>query len=165
MTDKQTTGKRGGVILTCKCNYCGKEFQRAVSKAISKNQYCCRRCQWDSYKLRIMSDKRKKINSESKLGEKNYRWNGGKRITGGGYIAVYKPEHPNCNKSKGVYEHRLIMEKFLGRYLLRAEIVRHKNKNKQDNRVENLVLFENNKEHLKHHKTLRMGVLKCQEIL
>jgi len=133
-----------------------KEFRVAFSKIKNnKNHYCCERCQWDSYKKRIMSDEHKKINSEKMIGDKHYRWKGGRRIQLG-YILIYKPDHPHCGKTKGVLEHRLVMENFLGRYLKPDEIVHHTNGIRDDNRIENLELFLNNSKHQKqHHKFIK----------
>lgn len=85
-------------------------------------------------------------------GSEHPNWKGGRLISGSGYILVYCPEHPyakRVHKSGGyVWEHRLIMEIKLGRYLHPSEVVHHKNKNKTDNRIENLVLFASNGDHL-----------------
>lgn len=52
-----------------------------------------------------------------------------------------------------IREHRLVMEKMIGRYLLRDEVVHHKNGVPDDNRPENLQLFSENGEHLKFELT------------
>ena len=78
-----------------------------------------------------------------------------KNIKVNGYILIYKPEHPFAKKSGYIFEHRLVMEKFLGRYLLPEERVHHDNDVKDDNRIENLSLFLNTKRHLKYHLGLR----------
>lgn len=55
-------------------------------------------------------------------------------------------------KNKRKYEHHLVMEKMLGRKLKKDEVVHHINKNRLDNKLENLMLFPNNKAHLNFHK-------------
>lgn len=87
----------------------------------------------------------------SKPGKDHPEWKGGRHVDRAGYISVYSPDHPYCRKyTKHVLEHRLVMEQHLGRYLLPTEVVHHKNGIKTDNRIENLMLFEKNSEHLAH---------------
>ena len=82
-----------------------------------------------------------------KQGKNHYNWKGGKRITYKGYMHIYKPNHPFCTNRSYILEHRLVMEKYLGRYLKPEEVVHHINGNKSDNRLKNLRLFANYKEH------------------
>lgn len=100
-------------------------------------------------------------------GEKHRNWRGGRNIQIAGYINVYSPWHPKVKnaKSKYVFEHILVMEKHLGRYLNEGEIVHHINKNKQDNRIENLKLFRNSTEHLVYHNTGRKGKRKHKQVI
>lgn len=58
-----------------------------------------------------------------------------------GYIYVYFRAHPHCDKEGRIFEHRLIMEKKLGRYLFPFENIHHKNGIRNDNRIENLELW------------------------
>lgn len=69
----------------------------------------------------------------------------------GGYKHIYKPEHPFCRKQGYILEHRLVMEKKIGRYLFPAERVHHINGDKLDNRIKNLKLFGNESLHQKYH--------------
>ena len=81
-------------------------------------------------------------------GENHGNWKGGRKIQNG-YYMVHCPSHPKAILGY-VYEHRLIMEQHIGRYLKKDEIVHHKNRNKQDNRLENLEILtpsEHNRVH------------------
>lgn len=76
-------------------------------------------------------------------------WKGGRVINKDGYVGIYSPNHPTFHKThKYVLEHRLVMEKHLGRYLTKEEVVHHRNGVKDDNRIENLEVFATNGEHL-----------------
>lgn len=79
-------------------------------------------------------------------GEKHPFWKGGKTLSGNGYILVYAPGHPRAYRSR-VYEHIIVIEKFLGRFLRTGEVVHHLNGVKADNRLENLIILENDKKH------------------
>lgn len=100
------------------------------------------------------SFKRKKHTEEAKkkmrgrTGEKSHMWKGGRVSIPQGYVYIYEPRHPNCNKGGYVFEHRLVMEKQLSRYLKEHEKVHHINGRKDDNRPGNLALTN-----IKKHKT------------
>ena len=89
------------------------------------------------------------------LGEKSCRWKGGKTFHGNGYILIKDRNHPFCTYQGYVLEHRLVMEKHIGRYLKPEEVVHHINKIITDNRIENLQLLKNKSEHMSLHMKLK----------
>ncbi len=72
-------------------------------------------------------------------GEASPSWKGGRRIVRG-YVEVRYPDHPNANTSGYIREHRLVMSESLGRPLEANERIHHKNRDRLDNRIENLEL-------------------------
>ena len=94
--------------------------------------------------------------------EKNPMWKGGRieRVTG--YKGILSPTHPNKDHMGYVLEHRLVMEKHIGRYLKPEEVVHHINGIRDDNRIENLILFANDSKHKKHHWELEKQKLCVQ---
>ena len=90
-------------------------------------------------------------------GYKHPNWKGGKSITPCGYTLIYCPHHPQRDERNYVFEHRLVMEKYLKRYLKSEEVVHHVNGIKTDNRIKNLRLFINDNEHQKHHWRSKNG--------
>lgn len=75
------------------------------------------------------------------IGSKNYFWNGG-RYKSYGYIKIWMPKHPFCDSKGYVSEHRLIMEKHIGRFLNKKEVIHHINHIRDDNKIENLKLMK-----------------------
>ena len=89
-----------------------------------------------------------KPNSGSfKKGQKAHNFKG-RWKSNNGYIMVFCPDHPFAmQRKKYVMEHRLVMEKYICRFLNPGEQVHHINENKSDNRIENLKLCKNDSDH------------------
>ena len=84
--------------------------------------------------------------NKTKVGAGNPKWRGGTLILSG-YRYIYAPDHPNATKAGYVAEHRLAMEKKIGRLLTKIEVVHHKDENKLNNSIRNLKLCANNGTH------------------
>lgn len=114
----------------------------------------------DPERLSALKEKMSKNNAKfflGKNGNKNPSWKGGRYVDKrDGYVMINSPEHPNRRSDNYVLEHRLVMEKIIGRYLFPDEDVNHLNGKKDDNRPENLKLVR----HFAHYEEMRCP--KCE---
>jgi hypothetical protein len=93
------------------------------------------------------------------LGADSPHWKGGRvlhPIRDKVYYIIRFPQHPNAEQHGYVMEHRLVMEKHLGRYLESWERIHHINGDTLDNRLENLQLTTM-AEHIRIHNVNRWG--------
>jgi len=156
--------------MKAKCQTCLKEFTFWPSS--SSGKFCSHECYANSrrvtltcpickehfvkprhyYKICCSKKCRLKYFSLNYSKENHFKWKGGKFKDTEGYVHVKAYNHPYRDKQNYVREHRLVMEKHLGRYLEPHEIIHHKNEIITDNRLENLELYESNAHHSRFHK-------------
>jgi hypothetical protein len=126
------------------CSECGREFRP------SSRHKRCPRCRFgDPTRYdRCRCGARKQRSSASctqccdRAGEASGTWRGGRTRTKAGYVMRLARDHPRAPSNSGyVFEHILVMEQMLGRFLLEDENVHHLNGVKDDNRPENLELW------------------------
>lgn len=80
----------------------------------------------------------------AKFGKDHPRWNNGRAQIASGYVLI------KIGYKKYEFEHRLEVEKDMGRKLSPREVVHHINGIKNDNRISNLVVMTR-AEHASHH--------------
>ena len=117
------------------CDWCNAMFR--PTKRNKKHSFCSRKCY---IKWRV----------KNQVGITSPNWKGGKTKQGTEYTFIL------VSKGKYIGEHRLNMEKYLGRKLKADEIVHHKNNDPSDNRINNLEIMSR-AEHARHHKP-RIGI-------
>lgn len=139
---KQSIGK-----VKIKCVVCGRNIFTFPSR-VGRKQFCSSVCRIKNSIKTLDRDRLKRI---YKTGVDNENWKGGRNVCRSGYVEISSPNHINVGVRGYVQEHRLVMEKHLGRLLTANEVVHHINGIKGDNRIENLVLFANSKEHTSRH--------------
>ncbi len=166
LTSEQTIGvnnpnfRHGRCYFPHFCINCEKKIDKyGRSKRCSK----CNSSKYPAFEGKHHTEKSKKIIGKKskakwtkKYIEKNYtkKFQGNKKRAINGYILIKAYNHPNRNKQNDMLEHRLIMEKYLGRRLKKREIIHHINFVRDDNRVENLYLCFNISSHLQMSRTI-----------
>ena len=93
----------------------------------------------------------------------NNNWKGGKTKHQKGYVYIRNADHPRASNGY-VFEHRLIMEQHIGRYLTENEVVHHKNGVRDDNRIQNLELCSHVEHISMHHKMDEDAIQKVIEL-
>lgn len=160
------------------CLQCGKEFEKPSYERLGvfkRRKYCNILCSNESkkgikrppfskeWKRKMSESGKKKVmtpehirkireNHNPLKGSKHPFWKGGKTKNKKGYVLISKKEHPYSSKYGLIFEHRLVMEEHIGRYLTPEEVVHHNNGIPDDNRIENLKLFKSQSIHISSHK-------------
>lgn len=101
----------------------------ATVNPYEKGLYCSSRCALAAVRTKKHQSQAAKLSGESRRGT------GTK-----GYV-----------KFHGRHEHRVVMERILGRKLKKGEVVHHIDGNKKNNKPSNLELCKNQAEHIRKH--------------
>lgn len=162
MYETETTGLHSSDYYNCVCPQCGVRFHLkpcAVKK--SKEHYCSKKCFYESKKISFCGENNHQYGLK---GSKNSSWKSDRKVSQYGYIMVRCLDHPFREKDGFVFEHRLVAEENLltdensieidgKRYLKPDYCVHHKDFNRVNNSVENLVVMKK-EEHQSFHAKL-----------
>lgn len=138
------------------CGVCGSLFSpRQWQIDVGGGRYCSQACN-SVVRLALLHSPKMKIKAREgyklaqaagriahAVGPDHPSWKGGRYVTRDGYIQL-------SVGGKVKQEHRLVVERAIGRPLLTEEIVHHINHVKDDNRLENLQILSRS-EHAKEH--------------
>ena len=149
------------------CILCKKEYEVKLNYA-EKSKYCSRVCKYEYWrKNKVQFSPQTQFKKGDQIGEKNSNWNGGRFLGGRGYYFIYAPNHPFVINKRYIAEHRFIMEEWLKsndptnlaliivngiKVLDQKWLVHHKDHNKLNNKIENLMLIKRPDHQRLHHK-------------
>jgi len=132
-----------------------EERKEKIRQALLGRKFTKERCKNISLALtgrKLSEDHIKSL--RGKTGELNGNWKGG-QYKKDGYVFVIDIHHPDARLNGYIKRSRLVAEESTGIRLTKEQVVHHINGIKDDDRIENLMLFKNNAEHLKYHASLR----------
>ena len=124
-----TERRKADSRVATKCDQCGTALVFLKNRfRLTSNHFCNSKCmgRW---------------NAKNRQGANAAKWRGGRVIGSGGYVFIFCPQHLDASHDGYVREHRLVMEKLIGRRLKPFENVHHRNGNRTDNRPSNLELW------------------------
>lgn len=143
--------------VTVTCAWCGKEFQKYISK-VKRFNFCSRECMWHFQSKTDNPDGYMKMTDFTKQGqhfhEMNKIWNKTRmtpEVREKLRQSRLKDDSTYYRKINGMHEHRAVAEYILGRKLASNEIVHHIDRNKRNNRPSNLIVMTQ-AEHARLHK-------------
>jgi uncharacterized membrane protein YheB (UPF0754 family) len=133
-----------------------EQHKKKIGKAnsISLKNYFKTHSSWNKGISTDTSHLKKWQFKKGNKGVNHQSWKGGRYKDSWGYISCYAPKHPFATKMGYVREHRLVVEKRIGRYLREDEAVHHINGIKDDNSDKNLQLMTDG-EHKRLHQQLK----------
>ena len=157
------------VKLKCDGKGCGHITDTTFSKQKEKRinelngKTFCRSCN------NKIEGKKKRGKTSPKLGKtyehlqgsNSSQWKGGRYIDSGGYVLILvdNRHHKITGWRRYKKEHVLVMEKFLKRKLKKGESIHHIDVDKQNNDITNLILYTDEQEHKRMHKSLeKIGI-------
>lgn len=138
------------------CEYCGKSFERYESSMKGKAMAFCNRECLARYRSKKYNPDGRPIIKRPDLSEYNRQHNAD-RMTPEvreklSRARIDTGTTDTYRKKNGRHEHRTVAEQILGRSLRKGEVVHHINRDKKDNRPENLMIFQSQAEHARWHK-------------
>ena len=130
-------------------------FDRSKIQVIKERRRCPKTGRFlKGYEPGTVIMKKLSISSRKRMFCKDFPNYKGRKLDSG-YVLIYNPDHPYSEGTGHIYEHRLVMEAHIGRYLTKEEVIHHIDGDKENNKIENLMLFKNNSDHLRYHKKIR----------
>jgi len=116
------------------CKTCGVAFKLPEAWVRKGGgRYCSRTCK-----------------AKARVGNRNSNWKGGKHYSLG-YEMIRDRNHHRAHKDGGVFAHIKVMESHLGYLIPRGYEIHHKDGNRANNNISNLMLFKSSKEHKLQH--------------